>query len=139
VQEALSFWSARLLVGGGLRFDEFRYNVQDRVNPDASGLQYAGRWQGKGNMAFTPAPGVPLTFHLNYGRGINSIDARGVVQHPEEPRLATTDFYQFGTSSNFGQFGFSTDLFLIDHSNEQVYIPRRRQLRIQRAQPRVWL
>jgi hypothetical protein len=122
-QETLSFWRGRLLVGGGLRFDEFRYNVLDRVNPDAGGLRYAGRWQGKGNVAFTPAPGVPLTFHLNYGRGINSVDARGVVQHPEQPRLATTDFYQFGTSSNFGRFGISTDLFLIDHSNEQVYIP----------------
>ena len=122
-QETLSFWRGRLLVGAGLRFDEFRYDVQDRVNSEASGLQFAGRWQGKGNVAFTPAPGVPLTFHANYGRGINSIDARGVVQHPEQPRLATTDFYQVGTSSNFGRFGISTDLFLIDHSNEQVYIP----------------
>jgi hypothetical protein len=122
-QETLSFLRGRLLVGGGVRFDKFRYNVQDRVNPDASGLQYAGRWQGKGNVAFTPAQSVPLTFHLNYGRGINSIDARGVVQRPEQPRLATTDFYQVGTSSNFGRFGISTDLFLIDHSNEQVYIP----------------
>jgi hypothetical protein len=122
-QEILSFWRGRLLVGGGLRFDEFRYSVQDRVNPEAGGLHYAGRWQGKGNVAFTPAHVVPLTFHLNYGRGINSVDARGVVQHPEQPRLATTDFYQFGTSSNFGRFGISTDLFLIDHSNEQVYIP----------------
>src|SRR6516225_899316 len=122
-QETLSFWRGRLLVGAGLRFDEFRYDVQDQVNSEASGLQYAGRWQGKGNIAFTPAPGVPLTFHVNYGRGINSIDARGVVQHPEEPRLATTDFYQFGVSSNRGRFGVSVDTFLIDHSNEQVYIP----------------
>ena len=39
------------------------------------------------------------------------------------PRLATTDFYQAGTSSNFGRVSVSTDVFLIDHSNEQVYIP----------------
>jgi outer membrane receptor protein involved in Fe transport len=45
------------------------------------------------------------------------------VQHPQEPRLATTDFYQLGTSSNFGRLGLTTDVFLIDHSNEQVYIP----------------
>ena len=122
-QETLSFWRGRLLVGGGLRFDEFRYNVEDRVTPESGGLRYAGRWQGKGNVAFTPSSRVPLTFHMNYGRGINSVDARGVVQHPEQPRLATTDFYQFSTSSNFGRFGLSTDLFLIDHSNEQVYIP----------------
>jgi outer membrane receptor protein involved in Fe transport len=37
--------------------------------------------------------------------------------------LATTDFYQFGASSNRGRFGLSVDAFLIDHSNEQVYIP----------------
>jgi outer membrane receptor protein involved in Fe transport len=61
--------------------------------------------------------------HANYGRGINSIDARGVVQKPNEPRLATTDFYQFGTSSNWTRLSVSTDVFLIDHSNEQVYIP----------------
>jgi outer membrane receptor protein involved in Fe transport len=59
---------------------------------------------------------------VNYGRGINSVDARGVVERPDQPRLATTDFYQAGASSRFGRFGVSTDLFLIDHSNEQVYI-----------------
>ena len=93
------------------------------MTPENGGLQYAGRWQGKGNVAFSPIQHVPLTFTLNYGRGINSIDARGVVQHPEEARLATTDFYQFGVSSNHGRFGVSVDTFLIDHSNEQVYIP----------------
>jgi outer membrane receptor protein involved in Fe transport len=122
-QENLSLFRGRLLLGGGVRFDEFRYDVAERVNPDQSGVQSAGRWQGKGNMAFTPSRRLPLTFTANYGRGINSIDARGVVQRPGQPRLATTDFYQLGTSSNFGRFGISTDVFLIDHSNEQVYIP----------------
>jgi outer membrane receptor protein involved in Fe transport len=122
-QESVSLLHGRLLLGGGVRYDEFRYNVKDLVLPEQSGLQWAGRWQGKGNLAFTPSHDAPLTIHLNYGRGINSIDARGVVQKPEEPRLATTDFYQFGTSSNHGRFSLSTELFLIDHSNEQVYIP----------------
>ena len=123
-QENLSFLNGRLLLGAGIRFDEFRYDVRDEVVPANSGLQYAGRWQGKGNIAFTPrAQAVPLTLHANYGRGINSIDARGVVQRPDQPRLATTDFYQVGTSSRFGRVSLSTDAFLIDHSNEQVYIP----------------
>jgi outer membrane receptor protein involved in Fe transport len=122
-QESLSLWSGRLLLGAGVRYDEFRYDVRDLVEPAQSGLHWAGRWQGKGSVAYTPSHAVPLTWHLNYGRGINSIDARGVVQHPEEPRLATTDFYQAGTSSNFGRLGLTTDVFLIDHSNEQVYIP----------------
>jgi outer membrane receptor protein involved in Fe transport len=122
-QESLSLLRGKLLLSGGLRFDKFRYDVADRVNPLLSGVQAAGRWQGKGSTAFTPTHRVPLTLTANYGRGINSIDARGVVQRPDQPRLATTDFYQFGTSSNFGRFGISTDVFLIDHSNEQVYIP----------------
>ena len=122
-QENLSFRQGRLLLGAGVRYDEFRYDVRDLVVPLESGLQWAGRWQGKGSVAYTPSHSVPLTWHLNYGRGINSIDARGVVQHPEEPRLATTDLYQAGTSSNFGRIGLTTDVFLIDHSNEMVYIP----------------
>jgi len=122
-QETVTLLNGRLILGAGLRFDEFRYDVADRVHPDESGIKSAGRWQGKGNIAFTPAKGVPLTLYANYGRGINSIDARGVVQRPDQPRLATTDFYQVGTASNFGRWAFSTDAFLIDHSNEQVYIP----------------
>jgi hypothetical protein len=122
-QESLSLLRGQLLLGGGLRYDEFRYDVADRVDPSHSGVQAAGRWQGKGNAAFTPSHRLPLTLHANYGRGINSIDARGVVEMPNQPRLATTDFYQAGTSSNFGRFSLATDIFLIDHSNEQVYIP----------------
>ena len=122
-QETLSLLNGRLLIGGGLRYDEFRYDVAGKVNAEQSGTQTAGRWQGKGNMAFTLSHSVPLTFHLNYGRGINSIDARGVVERPDHPRLATTDFYQLGASAKFGRVAFSADAFLIDHSNEQVYIP----------------
>jgi len=122
-QESLSLLQGRLLVSGGLRYDEFRYAIQDRVVPEQSGTEAAGRRQGKGSIAFTPVRNVPFTLHVNYGRGINSIDARGVVQRPDQPRLATTDFYQAGVSSNIGRISLSADVFLIDHSNEQVYIP----------------
>lgn len=100
-QESLSFYGGRFLLGGGLRYDEFRFNVADKVNPDYSGVQAAGRWQGKGNIAFTPSRKAPLSLHLNYGRGINSSDARGVVQRPDEPArsdhglLPIRDLFQF--------------------------------------------
>ena len=93
---------------------------ESRGERRAGGRQVAGKGQSSRSR---PARRVPLTLHLNYGRGINSIDARGVVQMPSQPRLATTDFYQAGTSSNFGRLSIATDVFLIDHSNEQVYIP----------------
>ena len=122
-QESLSLFHDRLLLGGGLRYDEFRFDVVDWVTPQHSGIQTAGRWQGKGNAAFTPWRAVPLTVHANYGRGINSADARGVVQQPTQPRVATTDFFQAGTSTGFRSVSLATDVFLIDHSNEQVYVP----------------
>jgi outer membrane receptor protein involved in Fe transport len=74
-------------------------------------------------VTYRPFAGTPLSLHLNYGRGINSIDARGVIQRPDQPRLATTDFFQLGTAVNFGRVSATTDVFLIDHSNEMVYIP----------------
>ncbi|MCU1328170.1 MAG: TonB-dependent receptor [Bryobacterales bacterium] len=122
-QESVSLLQGRLVMGAGLRFDEFRYGLVDRAGTTATGAQSAGRWQGKANAAFTPSRRLPLTLHANYGRGINSVDARGVVQRPASPRLATTDFYQVGTSSSFSRLSVATDLFLIDHSNEQVYVP----------------
>ena len=122
-QETLSLLQGRLLIGGGLRFDEFRYAIQDQIDPALTGSQTVGRWQAKSNAAFTPSHRVPLTLHANYGRGINSVDARIVVQRPDQPRLATTDFYQLGASSNLRRVSLSADAFLIDHSHEQVYIP----------------
>lgn len=122
-QETVTLLNGRLILGAGLRFDNFRYAVTDQITPADSGIRSAARWQGKGNAAFTPSKKLPLTLHANYGRGINSADARGVVQRPDSPRLATTDFYQLGASTNFNRISLSADLFLIDHSNEQVYIP----------------
>ncbi len=122
-QESFSFWNGRLIVSGGIRLDEFRFGVQDRVLASQSGTEFGGRWQPKGSIAFAPSKSLPLTLHANYGRGINSVDARGVVQHPENPRLAATDFYQAGMALNLHRVSFSADAFLIDHSNEQVYIP----------------
>ena len=61
--------------------------------------------------------------YASYGRGISSQDARGIVQRPDAPKVSTTDFFQLGTSHNLRRISLSTDVFLIDRSNEQVYIP----------------
>lgn len=122
-QETVSAWTGRLLLSGGLRYDEFRYGVRDLVTPSSSGTEWAGRWQGKGSATLRPWTRAPLGLHVNYGRGINSIDARGVVERPDQPRLATTDFYQAGATANAGRVTFSADAFVIRHSNEMVYIP----------------
>ena len=123
VQQGVDFFHGHLHLDGGLRYDYFRFAVQDRLDPTAAGILGATRFQPKANLAWTPSDRLPVTFYFNYGRGISSQDARGVVQRPDAPRLSTTDFYQVGTSHHFKRFSLSTDLFLIDRSNEQVYIP----------------
>ena len=123
IQQAVNLLDGHLHIEGGLRFDAFRFAVDDRVDPLASGVQSASRFQPKAGIAWTPTHRVPMTLYANYGRGISSQDARGVIRDPSGPKIATTDFYQVGQSTSFQRFSFATTLFLIDRSNEQVYIP----------------
>lgn len=120
LQETVSLLHGRLLLGGGLRYDSFRYGLLDTGQHT---IRSAGRWQGKATLAFTPWVNAPFTLHANYGRGINSVDARAVAYRPDQPRLGTTDFFQSGLSSTLGRLSLSADAFLIDRSNEQVYVP----------------
>lgn len=122
-QQAVDLFQGKLHLEGGLRYDYFRFKVADKIRPIFSGTQGGGRMQPKATLAYTPSHTFPATIHFNYGRGISSQDARGVVQQPDSPRIATTDFYQVGTSHNLKGFSVSADLFLIDNSNQQVYIP----------------
>jgi outer membrane receptor protein involved in Fe transport len=140
VQQGIYLFGDRLHMDVGVRFDYFKFSVEDKINPQFSGHDGQGRFQPKVNLAYTPSKRLSTTFYLNYGRGINSQDARGVARGaikelpnsdnpaPDAdgdvgPPVATTDFYQFGISHNMGRFSVSGDMFLIDHSNEQVYIP----------------
>jgi outer membrane receptor protein involved in Fe transport len=122
-QQAIDLLNAKIRVSGGLRFDYFRFDVEDKIVPEFSGTQGASRFQPKAGVAYTPSAQVPVSFYFNYGRGISSQDARGIVQQPDGERLSTTDFYQVGTAYHCKRLSLSGDLFLIDRSNEQVYIP----------------
>ena len=68
----------------------------------AETVKKAGRLQPKASAAYAISDKVPLTFFVNYGRGINSQDARGVIQNPDNPKVATTDFYQASAVYNSG-------------------------------------
>lgn len=123
LQQSVDWLAARLRVTGGLRYDYFHFDVDDEVMPQFSGATGAARWQPKASVAYTPWRQVAATFSFNYGRGISSQDARGIVQRPAGEKISTTDFYQLGASYYYRRFAVSGDLFLIDRSNEQVYIP----------------
>jgi outer membrane receptor protein involved in Fe transport len=54
VQQGIDFWQGRLHLDGGLRYDYFRFNVEDKIDPLTDGTQGASRLQPKANLAFTP-------------------------------------------------------------------------------------
>ena len=116
IQENRTYFHGRLVAGAGLRYDAFRFDVDGQRQSSRS-------WQPKASLAFTPSQRVPVSFYANYGRGISTADARAVVQYPDNPRIATTDFYQLGATHHAGRFSTSADLFWIDRSHEQVYVP----------------
>jgi hypothetical protein len=122
LQENLSFFSGKLLAGAGLRFDAFRFDIRDRLAPDNRAVEPSARLQPKLSLAYTPTRRLPITLHANYGRGISSIDARSILSRPNGTKLSTTDFYLAGISSRFHRIAVSADAFLIDRSNEMVYI-----------------
>jgi hypothetical protein len=124
VQQNVTLADGKVELGGGLRWDFFRFAMQDKIEPEFSGVEYAARLQPKAQIAYQPALGAPLKLYFNYGRGIASMDARGVVRRPADPHITTTDFFQLGTSHRFHErFSLLTDFFLIQPSNQLVYIP----------------
>jgi outer membrane receptor protein involved in Fe transport len=87
------------------------------------GKESAGKLQPKFSLVWSPSERLPVSVYLNYGRGISSQDARGVVRNPSAPKLSATDFYQIGMSYNSTRFSIVLSSFLIDRSREQVYVP----------------
>ncbi|HBY64240.1 MAG TPA: hypothetical protein DEH78_30830, partial [Solibacterales bacterium] len=78
-QETASLLAGRLILGAGLRYDAFSFDVRDRVDPSQSAAESSGRLQPKLSAAYSPLARLPLTVHANYGRGISSIDARSIL------------------------------------------------------------
>lgn len=151
VQNGIDLFNGHLRVEAGLRYDYFSFDVNgfelgglpedvegggvcnssfsDPVRADnpcallLNGKSGSGKFQPKIAVAFSPFERLPVSIYANYGRGISSQDARGVVRNPDAPKISTTDFYQLGTSYNSRRVSVVFSSFLIDRSNEQVYIP----------------
>jgi outer membrane receptor protein involved in Fe transport len=127
IQNSTDFYNGHLRLELGLRFDYFSFDVNGFELSDARteiiGKESAGKFQPKFALAWSPFEKTPVSFYVNYGRGIASEDARGVVRQPDAPKVATTDFYQAGASYNGRRVSAVFSAFLIDTSNQQVYIP----------------
>jgi hypothetical protein len=123
LQEGIALWGDRLYAEAGLRVDSFRFQKTSLADPTEGGAQTVVAPQPKVNLAYTPSHSLPLTLYFNYGRGISSQDARGIILYPQSPKVSTTDFFQWGAAFHQGRFSGTTDWFLIDRSSEQVYVP----------------
>jgi outer membrane receptor protein involved in Fe transport len=126
-QNGVDFFNGHLRIEAGLRFDYFTFDVDGFETSDATrilrGKESAGAFQPKLALAWSPFEKFPVSFYANYGRGISSQDARGIVRNPDAPKISTTDFYQIGASYNSNRFSAVVSSFFIDRSNEQIYIP----------------
>ncbi len=127
IQNGMDFFNGHLHIEAGLRWDYFSFDVDGFELSDAEtrlkGKESAARFQPKLAVSLSPFEKTPMTFYANYGRGIASQDARGVIRNSDAPKISTTDFYQTGTSFNTRRFSATGSFFFIDRSNEQVYIP----------------
>ena len=127
VQNGIDFYNGHLHVEAGLRWDYFGFKVdgfeQSDVTTFLKGKQSAARFQPKLSATLSPFEKTPIVFYGNYGRGISSQDARGVIRNPDSPKVSITDFYQAGTAYNGRRVSATFSTFFIDRSNEQVYIP----------------
>jgi hypothetical protein len=124
VQENLNLAGGRVQLGGGLRWDVFRYAVNDLIDSDFTGAETSARLQPKASLAYSPFDKIPFKAFFNYGRAIASLDARGAVRRPEGPLIATTDFLQWGVQQSIGsRVSLFGDFFQINTSNQLVYIP----------------
>lgn len=127
IQNGIDFFNGHLRLEMGLRFDYFTFDVDGFEMSDATrvlkGKESAGKIQPKLALAWSPFDRLPISFYANYGRGISSQDARGIIRNSDAPKISTTDFYQAGTSYNSKRFSAVGSFFFIDRSNEQIYIP----------------
>ncbi len=122
IQENLTMARGKVQVGLGARLDQFWFNAKDRVDPTLTPTGRDGLFQPKASFAFTPKLDFPFTVHVNYGRSVTSSNARALIADPTSPLLASTDFLQFGTSHNKGRVSVATSYFLINRSNETIYV-----------------
>jgi outer membrane receptor protein involved in Fe transport len=120
-QENLVLASGKLRVDLGLRYDSFQFGVEDRMTAAPRIARAGGAWQPKAGVAYSPLESLPLTLYANYGRAVTSTNARALIADPGSVLAATTDFYQFGTSHNYGRFSAATSWFWIDRANEMIY------------------
>jgi len=122
LNDQFSLANGRFEFGVGLRVDTFRYQLPGLTDPDAATHSVSIKLQPKGNVVFHARRG--LEFFANYGRGVSSLDVRGISRHPDSPHVAHTDFVQYGARYMlFARASLRASMLSIRNSNQIVYVP----------------
>lgn len=125
-EEELKWKWLRLI--GGLRFDYFGFNVDDRLEntstPDTktSGERTEGIVLPKGSLIVQPVE--PLELFVNFGRGFHSNDARGVVlgTDPVTPLTAALGWEVGARVIAWERLQFSAVFFWLKLDSELVWV-----------------
>ena len=94
----------------------------------------------KARSRYGPFASLPLRGFFNYGRGISSLDARGVIRRPESAAPQYDGFLAVGRTTAHRRTLFDAGGLLSDPELEPVGLyPRRRHDRVLRPEPLVRL
>ena len=112
-----------LKLTGGARFDQFYYDLNNRIDPFVSPSISPAITSPKGGIAITPASW--LEFFANYGEGFRSIDATvelidssvrpNVVNNLQPFKIVSREG---GVQFRFDRFRFLADYWTTDSTNE---------------------
>jgi outer membrane receptor protein involved in Fe transport len=116
----------RLRLTGGLRGDYYDFNVGLRPDSGATGVQNVGQ---KTDGNFSPKVGVAyavnshVELYGNWGQGVHSNDARGVVRADSQIKgLAIGTGYEGGARFEIGNFKISAAYWWLNLSSELIFV-----------------
>lgn len=105
-----------LKLTGGLRFDQFFYNVTNYLDPGLQPDVSPGVWQPKAGVSVTPLSW--LEFYANYGQGFRSPDAATELLSNPSLQPFKIESEEAGARFRFDRFTFSGDAWTTLSQNE---------------------
>jgi len=107
-----------LKLTGGVRFDQFFYQIDNRLNPATEPDIAPGIWSPKAGAAITPFKWLEL--YANYGQGFRSPDAvtELVPNYPLAVRPFKIESEEVGAKIQTGRFAAQASFYKSDAQNE---------------------
>ncbi|HLH97985.1 MAG TPA: TonB-dependent receptor [Xanthobacteraceae bacterium] len=105
-----------LKLTGAMRYDQFFYDITNRINPALEPNISPGVWSPKAGVSITPASWVEL--YANYGQGFRSPDAATELLSNPALQPFKIQSEEGGIKFRFDRVLFSADVWTTDSQNE---------------------